>query len=91
MLFQIEVDGVSVRLQIWDTAGQERYASMMKTYYRKAKVQSGFKDPLLNLCDSKYQIPYPNTSANHAINSPFSMFLVYLFAKNVNPTEGYNS
>ena len=23
--------------QIWDTAGQERYASMMKTYYRKAK------------------------------------------------------
>jgi Ras family len=36
---QIEVDGVAVRLQIWDTAGQERYASMMKTYYRKAKVQ----------------------------------------------------
>lgn len=23
--------------KIWDTAGQERYASMMKTYYRKAK------------------------------------------------------
>ncbi|CAM9090788.1 unnamed protein product [Chrysoparadoxa australica] len=34
---RIEVDGVPVRLQIWDTAGQERYASMMKTYYRKAK------------------------------------------------------
>ncbi|KAG5181321.1 GTPase Ypt3 [Tribonema minus] len=34
---KIEVDGVAIRLQIWDTAGQERYASMMKTYYRKAK------------------------------------------------------
>ncbi|CAN0132960.1 unnamed protein product [Pylaiella littoralis] len=34
---RITVDGVPVKLQIWDTAGQERYASMMKTYYRKAK------------------------------------------------------
>lgn len=34
---RMEVDGVPVKLQIWDTAGQERYASMMKTYYRKAK------------------------------------------------------
>lgn len=34
---RMTVDGVPVKLQIWDTAGQERYASMMKTYYRKAK------------------------------------------------------
>ncbi|CAM9554911.1 unnamed protein product [Discosporangium mesarthrocarpum] len=34
---RMDVDGVPVKLQIWDTAGQERYASMMKTYYRKAK------------------------------------------------------
>jgi hypothetical protein len=35
---KIEINGRPVKLQIWDTAGQERYASMMKTYYRKAKV-----------------------------------------------------
>mmetsp|Transcript_15401 Transcript_15401/g.22881 ORF Transcript_15401/g.22881 Transcript_15401/m.22881 type:complete len:210 (-) Transcript_15401:178-807(-) len=34
---KVTVDGETVRLQIWDTAGQERYASMMKTYYRRAK------------------------------------------------------
>ncbi|CBN79513.1 Rab11D, RAB family GTPase [Ectocarpus siliculosus] len=41
---RITVDGVPVKLQIWDTAGQERYASMMKTYYRKAKGSLLFYD-----------------------------------------------
>lgn len=33
----MEVEGEKVKAQIWDTAGQERYASMLGTYYKKAK------------------------------------------------------
>jgi Ras-related protein Rab-7A len=32
----IEIDGVSVTLQIWDTAGQERFQSLGSAFYRGA-------------------------------------------------------
>jgi small GTP-binding protein len=32
----IDVDGVSIKLQIWDTAGQERFRSIAKAYFRSA-------------------------------------------------------
>lgn len=34
---RVSIALIGMHEQIWDTAGQERYASMMKTYYRKAK------------------------------------------------------
>lgn len=32
----IEIDGVSVKLQIWDTAGQDKYRVLQSIYYRGA-------------------------------------------------------
>jgi small GTP-binding protein len=32
----MDIDGVSVKLQIWDTAGQERFRSIAKAYFRSA-------------------------------------------------------
>lgn len=33
---KLQVDDITVRLQIWDTAGQERFRSMAPMYYRSA-------------------------------------------------------
>ncbi|CAN6625813.1 vacuolar protein sorting-associated protein 21 [Trichomonascus vanleenenianus] len=33
---KVEVDDITMRLQIWDTAGQERFRSMAPMYYRSA-------------------------------------------------------
>jgi small GTP-binding protein len=32
----VQIDGVSIKLQIWDTAGQERFRSIAKAYFRSA-------------------------------------------------------
>jgi small GTP-binding protein len=32
----IQVDGVTIKLQIWDTAGQERFRAIAKAYFRSA-------------------------------------------------------
>jgi small GTP-binding protein len=32
----VQVEGVSIKLQIWDTAGQERFRSIAKAYFRSA-------------------------------------------------------
>lgn len=32
----IEVEGISIAVQIWDTAGQERFRSVAKSYFKKA-------------------------------------------------------
>jgi small GTP-binding protein len=32
----IDLDGVTIKLQIWDTAGQERFRSIAKAYFRSA-------------------------------------------------------
>ncbi|KAH0796026.1 GTP-binding protein YPTM2 [Histomonas meleagridis] len=32
----IEIDGVTIKLQIWDTAGQEQFRTITKSYYRGA-------------------------------------------------------
>jgi small GTP-binding protein len=37
-VFEEEVDGIRVTLQIWDTAGQERYRSLGPLYYRKSNA-----------------------------------------------------
>jgi small GTP-binding protein len=36
MAASVDVDGVSIKLQIWDTAGQERFRSIAKAYFRSA-------------------------------------------------------
>jgi small GTP-binding protein len=33
---QVQVDGISHKLQVWDTAGQERYRALTASYYRNA-------------------------------------------------------
>ena len=33
----IEVNGITVNLEIWDTAGQERYRSLVKNYFKGTK------------------------------------------------------
>uniref|UniRef100_A0A6B2LM59 Uncharacterized protein n=1 Tax=Arcella intermedia TaxID=1963864 RepID=A0A6B2LM59_9EUKA len=32
----LEVDGITINLQIWDTAGQERFKTLTSSYYRGA-------------------------------------------------------
>lgn len=32
----VNIDGVSIKLQLWDTAGQERFRSITRSYYRNA-------------------------------------------------------
>jgi small GTP-binding protein len=36
LMTAIQVDGVTIKLQIWDTAGQERFRSIAKAYFRSA-------------------------------------------------------
>ena len=65
---QVDVDGVSVKLQIWDTAGMERFASMMRTYYRKAQgailVYDVTNQKSLDAVDLWYSNLKPNADPN---------------------------
>ena len=35
---QIDINGITVNLEIWDTAGEERYRTLIKNYYKGTKA-----------------------------------------------------
>ena len=35
---EVDINGITVKLEIWDTAGQERYRTLVKNYYKGSKA-----------------------------------------------------